>query len=211
MRPLAFLSGLLLVTLALAPAPSTRAEEKKSARTLGNIERLDPAFDNLIGRDAQLEILVGDHVWTEGPVWVRKGGYLLFSDIPRNSVYQWKPGKGQSLYLKPSGYTGTGRDLKEPGSNGLLLDPDGNLILMQHGDRRVALLTSHKDNKGKFKTLADRYKGAPLNSPNDGAYKSNGDLYFTDPPYGLKRKDWKEGDKDEFPGMEMDFCGVWRL
>jgi gluconolactonase len=194
--------GLPALALALAWSP-TRAEDKKVYPPLGTIERKDPAFDKLIAPGALLEDLVGGHDWVEGPVWVpRDGGYLLFSDIPRNSIYKWQEGKGESLFLKPSGYTGTATDLREPGSNGLLLDPEGRLVLMEHGDRRVARL----DQAGKRTTLADRYRSKRLNSPNDGAFKSNGDLYFTDPPYGLMVKG-REG----FPGQELDFCGVYRL
>jgi gluconolactonase len=205
MRRLAFLPvALLLATVLASTAPRGSAQEKKSYPALGTIERLDPAFDELIGKDAVLEKLDTGFEWTEGPVWVqREGGYLLFSDIPRNSVMKWQEGKGTSLFLKPSGYTGTATNLKEPGSNGLLLDNEGRLILMEHGDRCVARL--EKD--GKTRTiLADRYEGKRLNSPNDGAFKSNGDLYFTDPPYGRMVKD-AEG----FPGRELDFCGVYRL
>ncbi len=176
-------------------------------KTLGKIERLDPAFDELIGRDAQLEVLATGHIWTEGPVWVpRDGGFLLFSDIPRNRVYKWQEGKGESVFLEPSGYTGSATNLKEPGSNGLLLDPDGRLVLMEHGDRRVARLDSW-DSKTKT-TLAHRYMGKRLNSPNDGVFKSNGDLYFTDPPYG---RALKERSSEEFPDRDLDFCGVYRL
>jgi gluconolactonase len=194
------LTGLLLPVVVLV-APATRAEDRKA--TLGTIERLDPAFNNLIGRDAVLEKLAGGHDWTEGPVWVPKdGGYLLFSDIPRNSIYKWQPGKGQSVYLEPSGYNGKRTDLREPGSNGLLLDSEGRLVLMQHGNRRVVRI----EKNGKQAVLADKYMGKRLNSPNDGVFKSNGDLYFTDPPYGLMVKG-KEG----FPGQELDFQGVYRL
>src|SRR5207302_10981889 len=138
------------------------------------------AFDKLIGRDAELEVLAGGHDWCEGPVWVKDGGYLLFSDIPRNSIYKWQEGK-ESLFLKPSGYDGKRTDLKEPGSNGLLVDSEGRLVLMQHGNRRVA----RREKDGKITVLADRYNGKRLNSPNDGAFRSNGDPYFTDPPAGL--------------------------
>jgi gluconolactonase len=209
MKRLAVLPVLALLGFAVACITATRGDDKKAAKTLGTIERLDPAFDKLIGPDAKLEVLVAGHVWTEGPVWVpRDGGFLLFSDIPRNSIYKWQEGKGESLFLKPSG--GTGKDasiLKEPGSNGLLLDPEGRLVLCEHGDRRVSRLDSW-DGKSKT-TLADRYKGKPLNSPNDGVFKSNGDLYFTDPPYGRALREPK-GD-EEFPGRDLDFCGVYRL
>lgn len=203
---------LILTVLVLACAAGwqscPRGDDKPTGKTLGTIERLDPAFDDLIGRDAKLEVLAEGHIWTEGPVWVpRDGGFLLFSDIPRNRVYKWQPGKGESVFLEPSG--GTGKDasmLKEPGSNGLLLDPEGRLVLMEHGDRRVGRLDGW--NTKKKITLADRYEGKRLNSPNDGVFKSNGDLYFTDPPYGRALKD---GKPDEFPDRDLDFCGVYRL
>jgi gluconolactonase len=174
-------------------------------KTLGTIERIDPAFDKLIAKDATLEVLANGFEWTEGPVWVpgSGGGYLLFSDIPRNRVNKWQYRKGISVYLQPSGYNGKRTDLREPGSNGLLLDPEGRLVLMQHGNRRVARL--EKDGK-TIKVLASTYMGKRLNSPNDGAFKSNGDLYFTDPPYGLMVKG-----KAGFPGEQLGFCGVYRL
>lgn len=205
MKPLSLLTGAALLAALLAwSVPSSPGDEKKAETPKRSIERKDPRFDKLIPKDAKLETLSGGYAWTEGPVWVKKdGGYLLFSDIPNNSVFKWQEGKGASLFLKPSGYTGTRADLKEPGSNGLLLDPEGRLVLMEHGDRCVARL--EKD--GKTRTiLADHYMGKRFNSPNDGVFKSNGDLYFTDPPYGLQVKG-KEG----FPGMEMDYCGVYRL
>lgn len=208
MKRFLFLSVFALFGIATAFAAATRGDDKKAPETLGKIERRDPAFDDLIGRDAKLEVLATSHDWTEGPVWVpRDGGFLLFSDIPRNSVYKWQEGKGESVFMKPSG--GTGRDaplLKEPGSNGLLLDPDGRLVLMEHGDRRVSRLDGW-DGKQKT-TLADRYMGKRLNSPNDGVFKSNGDLYFTDPPYGRSRK---KSEGEEFPDRDLDFCGVYRL
>jgi gluconolactonase len=202
------LLGFAVVLGALTQPRSLAGNDKKATKTLGKIERLDPAFDKLIGRDAQLEVLATGHLWTEGPVWVpRDGGFLLFSDIPRNRVYKWQEGKGESVFLEPSG--GTAKDaslLKEPGSNGLLLDSEGRLVLMEHGDRRVARLDKW-DGKKKT-TLAHRYKDKRLNSPNDGVFKSNGDLYFTDPPYGRSLKDGKDG---EFPDRDLDFCGVYRL
>jgi gluconolactonase len=201
----AVLAAALAWPLAAAPPEVTRSRE----RTLGTIERLDPAFDELIGKDAQLEALATGFEWVEGPVWVpRDGGYLLFSDIPRNSVFKWQEGvktqlgNGISMYLKPSGYTGKATNLREPGSNGLLLDKEGRLVLMQHGDRQVA----RQDKDGKITILADRYEGKRFNSPNDGVFKSNGDLYFTDPPYGLMVKG-----SDDFPARELDFCGIYRL
>jgi gluconolactonase len=198
------LSALALSLLGLGLlVPAASDGNQKTYPSMGTIERLDPAFNKLIPTNAVLEQLAGGFAWTEGPVWVRKdGGYLLFSDIPNNRVVKWQEGKGVTDFLKPAGYTGASDKLREPGSNGLLLDPQGRLILMEHGDRRVARL----ENDGKKTTLADQFDGKRLNSPNDGAFKSNGDLYFTDPPYGLMRKD-----QPGFPGQEHDFCGVYRL
>ncbi len=173
--------------------------------TIGSIESLDPAFDQLVLPDARLEILTEGFEWTEGPVWIPEGGYLLFSDIPPNNIYKWKEGEGRSLFLNPSGYTGTKERGGEVGSNGLTLDPEGRLVLCQHGDRQMARLDSPLDSpKPNYITLADRYGGKRLNSPNDCVFKSNGDLYFTDPPYGL------EGNIDD-PEKELDFQGVFRL
>ena len=146
------------------------------------ITSLDPRFDHLVPKDAQLEKIADGFTWVEGPVWHKQGGYLLFSDIPANAVYKWKPGEGASLFLKQSGYSAsTPFPGKEPGSNGLTLDANGQLVLCRHGDRQIGRLESN----GRIIALTDRYDGYRINSPNDLAFKSNGDLYFTDPPFGL--------------------------
>jgi gluconolactonase len=166
------------------------------------IARLDARFDKLVPRDAKLEIVSSGHEWTEGPVWDRKNERLLFSDIPRNAIYEWRPGsKEATIFLKPSGYTGAAPfEGREPGSNGLAFDGTGRLVLCEHGDRRVARL--EKD--GKKTTIADRYEGKRLNSPNDLAIRPNGDVYFTDPAFGLP-KTFAD------PAREIDFCGVYRV
>jgi gluconolactonase len=185
--------GISMLTSGMA-----RSEEMA---TLGRIERLDPAFDRLVGQDAAIELLVANRFeWAEGPVWDAAGRRVLFSDIPRNMIWEWSQQSGLKEFLKPSGYTGeatfTGR---EPGSNGLAFNKAGELLLCQHGDRRIAKWVD-----GRFVTLADGYAGKRLNSPNDLAIRSNGDVYFTDPPYGLPRH-------TEDPGRELDFQGVYRL
>jgi gluconolactonase len=132
------------------------------------------------------------------------GGYLLFSDVPQNVVYKWKEGAGAQPYLKPSGYTGTEPRGGEMGSNGLTLDANGRLVLCQHGDRRVARMEAPLSSpQPKFSTLADRYDGKRFNSPNDVVFHSNGDMYFTDPPYGMPKQ-------FEDPGREIPFQGVFR-
>ncbi len=184
----------------LAPSTSV-AQDTMNFPVLGEIVRADPRLDEVIGPDARIEVISSGYLWSEGPVWVpRDGGYLLFSDIPRNSINKWVAGEGASLFLKPSGYTGLPGYGNEPGSNGLLIDPSGNLVCCEHGDRRVSLLPWD----GGKRTLVDNYEGRRLNSPNDAVFKSNGDLYFTDPPYGLPQQ------LDD-PRCELGFCGVYRL
>ena len=160
--------------------------------TLGQIRRDDPALDELLAPDAQIEVLASGFEWSEGPIWVKEGGFLLFSDIPRNSVMRWKEGEGLSLFLKPSGYTGAAAYGREPGSNGLTLDPQGRLVLCEHGDRRVSRL----DWDGGKLTLADRYQGKRLNAPNDVVVHSDGSIWFTDPGYGILLN--YEGHKADF-------------
>ena len=178
---------------------SVEAGDGPDFPTIGTIERHDNRLDRIIAPDARMERLADGFDWSEGPVWVRDGGYLLFSDVPQNTVFRWKEGAGISVFLKPSGYTGPHPSGGEPGSNGLVLDPQGRLVLCQHGDRRVA-----RREGDTFVTLADRYQGKRFNSPNDAVYTSNGDLYFTDPPYGLPRL-------NNDPAKELDFNGVYRL
>ena len=181
--------------------PPPRTKIKIDYPTLGSVERNDPAVDLLIASDAKIEKLADGFTWSEGPVWVKQGGYLLFSDVPRNAVFKWAEGQMAAVeYLKPSGYTGSKARGGEPGSNGLLLDSSGRLVLCQHGDRRVARM--EKD--GRFTTLAEYYNWRRFNSPNEAVYRSNGDLYFTDPPYGL------EGNIKD-PKKELRFSGVYRL
>jgi len=193
----------IMVALAAAvQLSSCAATPKNSAGPQSfQIVRLDPRFDKLVPRDAKLEKIADGFTWVEGPVWNREGRYLLFSDIPKNSVFKWKEGEGVSLFLNPSGYTGSAPfEGQEPGSNGLTFDSGGRLVLCAHGDRRIARL----EPDGRKTTLADRYEGKRLNSPNDLVYRSDGSLYFTDPPFGLPKA-------FDDPRKELPFQGVYRL
>ena len=183
-----------------SPDPPPMKKHSVNFPSFGKIHRDDPRIDALLAPDATIEVISSGFLWSEGPIWIKDGGYLLFSDIPRNQINRWKEGEGLSLYMKPSGYTGVADYGAEPGSNGLTVDSQGRLIACEHGDRRISRL----EPGGGKRTLADNYHGKRLNSPNDLVYKSNGDLYFTDPPYGLPKHD-----KD--PMMELDFFGVYRL
>lgn len=188
------------------PAPKKETEPPKSVYpTAGSIGRHSAGIENILPKDAKIEVLAEGFTWTEGPVWVADGSYLLFTDIPPNRVMRWKEGEGASLWLTPSGFTGEATKSKEPGANGLTLDSAGNLILCQHGDRRVARMNAPLNQpKPEFVTLADRWNGKRLNSPNDAVFDSKGNLYFTDPPYGLE----KQADDS---AKEIPFQGVYRL
>src|SRR3982750_4120497 len=138
----------------------------KDKRTIGSIERLDPEMDGLIQKDAAMEIIAEGFDWTEGPLWVEKHQMLLFSDIPKNTIYKWTESKGTEVYLTPSGYTDTAKRGGETGSNALKLTIKGRLLLCQHGDRRIAVMDAPLDKPApKFISLADNYNGKKFNSP----------------------------------------------
>jgi gluconolactonase len=174
-------------------------------KTIGTIERLDPALDSIISKDAKVEIIADSFAWSEGPLWIEDKKMLLFSDIPNNTVYKWTEEKGKEVYLKPSGYSSSTPRGGETGSNGLLLDKEGHLVLCQHGDRRIALMVANVDApSASYKTIAGSYQGKKFNSPNDAVFRSNGDLFFTDPPYGLEKN-------MNDPLKELPFQGVYKV
>jgi len=201
---LRFCMALWLCTLFLnLLAPSASAQHSVNFPTLGEVLPIEPEFAAIIDPQAKIQVVTSGFVWTEGPLWVREAngpGYLLFSDIPRNSIMKWVEGEGVSLFMKPSGFTGVTDYGREPGSNGLILDLQGRLVCCEHGDRRLSVLTVG----GGKRTLVDNFQGRRLNSPNDAVLKSNGDIYFTDPPYGLSGQ-------LKSPLAEMEFCGVYRV
>src|SRR5260370_21073304 len=171
-------------------------------RLNGQVVRLDPALDKLVPAGANVEKLAGDLRFTEGPVWVRDGGYLLFSDLMQNATMKWSPGGGVTVFRKQI-FAGSYPDGVLIGTNGLTLDKQRRVVAAEHGNRRVSRI--EKD--GTITVLADHYQGKRLNSPNDLVCKSNGDVYFTDPP-GLYRT-YPEG--PDAPKRELDFAGVYRV
>lgn len=199
----AFTVGLMLMTGRAHSADKTAAA-KAAYPEHGKIVRLDAGLDAIVPKEAKMERLADGFEWSEGPVWSKKRGYLLFSDIPRNQIVKWQEGSGKSVFLEKAGYTGepnfTGG---EPGTNGLTFDSSGNLVTCAHGDRVVRSIAAGKPD-GERKILAAKYDGKRLNSPNDLVFKSNGDLYFTDPPYGLPKQ-------YDDPGRELGWCGVYRI
>ena len=200
-----FLPLILAAGACSSPSDSETATASGRYATLGTIERLNPALDSLIAPGVAMEILADGFEWTEGPVWIPQDDHLLFSDIPRNSVYQWSEEDSVLLYLNPSGSAEGTADVKEPGANGLALDENGNLILCQHGNRQVARMNAPLNNpKSDYVMLVSDYEGKRLNSPNDLVFHSSGALYFTDPPYGLSNG-------VDSPEKELDFQGVYRF
>lgn len=169
---------------------------------VGTFERIDAALDNIVSKDATLEIIAEGYEWSEGPLWVDSENMLLFSDVPKNTIYKWTEQNGAEVYLTPSGFTGDSTTSSEPGSNGLMLDDEGNLILCQCGNRQLAMMNSSLDQpKADFTTIADKFNGKRFNSPNDVTFY-NYNFYFTDPPYGLAKQ-------MEDPGKEIPFQGVY--
>jgi gluconolactonase len=190
--------GLFAIWLGLI---SSLAAAESAYATDVSIERLDPRLDALIPRDSRVEVAADGIEWAEGPLWNREYHALLFSDVPRNGIYVMNDGGALTLFMARSGYSGeapfTGR---EPGSNGLTFDATGHLVFCQHGNRQIV----RREDDGRITVLADRYQGKRLNSPNDLVFRSNGDLYFTDPPFGLPAS-FKD------PHKELPIQGVFRL
>jgi gluconolactonase len=186
-------------TLDFYKSPKVGTEQKTQ------ILRADAKLDEIVAAGTKVEKLAGGFLFTEGPVWVPRDqesdGYLLFSDPNNNLIYRWTPDGQLSIYRTKSGYAGADiGEYGQPGSNGLTLDRDGRLTINQHGNRRVIRL----EKNGQLTVLADRYQGKRLNSPNDLVYKSDGSLYFTDPPFGLPKF-------FDDPRKELSFSGVYRV
>ncbi|MEO8765282.1 MAG: SMP-30/gluconolactonase/LRE family protein, partial [Ginsengibacter sp.] len=171
----------------------------------GSIERLDPALDKIISADAKPEIIAQGLDWSEGPLWIEARKMLLFSDVPRDTIFKWTEEKGKEVYLTPSGYTDTIKRGGEMGSNGLLTDKNGNLVICQCGNRQMARMEAPLDKpEPKYLPIASHYGGKRFNSPNDAIYNSKGELFFTDPPYGLEKQ------MDD-PKKEISFQGVYKV
>src|SRR5216684_3754548 len=162
---------------------------------------MNKSLEAIVGAHPGVEKLAGEFGFTEGPVWVQPG-FLLFSDLPNNAIMRWHPQEGVSEFRKPSGCDANNATPGAViGSNGLTLDREGRLIICEHGNRRV---TRFDRRDGSLTVLADRYEGKRLNSPNDAVVKSDGAIYFTDPPYGFAKQ-------DDDPKKELKFNGLYRL
>ena len=169
---------------------------------IGSIERLSSEMDEFISKDSKIEIIAKGFNWSEGPVWSKKLNALLFSDVPNNVIYKWDKKNGLSTFINDIGYSGIAPNSKKAGTNGLTIDQEGNLIICMHGDRRIVKLTDWNSNE--FLPVATSFNNKLFNSPNDLVYNSKKELFFTDPPYGLRN-----GDNDKL--KELQFNGVFRL
>jgi gluconolactonase len=213
MTAIAILSISVLVATACKSPGSSNTEGATSesgspgeatSAIVPTIERLDPMLDLIVPARARLERVATGFTWTEGPVWIQSG-YLMFADIPSNSIRKWTPGAGMSTFMQPSGYKGSAPyGGPEPGSNGMTLDRAGRLTVAGHAQQNVWRL-EQIDSKAEITIMADTYQGMRLNSPNDLVYKSDGSLYFTDPPYGLRTQ------KDDDPAKQLQVNGVYRI
>ncbi|MDA1095592.1 MAG: SMP-30/gluconolactonase/LRE family protein, partial [Acidobacteria bacterium] len=193
------LPGILTLIVACGGASPDPADTPPpdAAPSAGTIERLDPALDALLPPDAVIEQIGSGFRFTEGPAWVPQGeGFLLFSDIPANTIFKWSPDGAVTKFLSPI-YAGEFEDGRLVGSNGIVVSPDGGIVFTEHFNGRI----SRVDGAGTVSVVVDKYQGKRFNSPNDLVYKSDGSLYFTDPPYGLPSQEAKE----------LDVNGVYRL
>src|SRR5579859_6672156 len=202
--------SIAIFSLSVMTVSSSNTGREVSAATTGildsapvKFDRLDPAIDQIIPKGAMLERLADGFKWVEGPVWA--GDSLYFAEIPSNTIRKWNPASGVSIFLQPSGYKGAEPyGGPESGSNGMTLDLRSRLTVAGHAQRDVYRLES-LDQKAQITILADSYQGKKLNSPNDLVYKSDGSLYFTDPPYGLPTQ------QDNDPQKELQVNGVYRV
>lgn len=173
-------------------------------RTFGHIERLDPALDQIVSPKTAIEVIAEGFTWSEGPVWIPQEQCLLFSDVPRNIIYKWSEAGGLEQFLKPAGYSGLQYRPGGKGTNGLAIDRQGRLLLCRQGDREVARLAAgYQQPVPVFESLAVAWQGRRLNSPNDLTVDLAGNIYFTDPKFGVNRNDPDGG--------VLDFAGVYRI
>ncbi len=193
---------LMVIILLSSCSESNRSNMETAAKTyptVGSIEALDEGLSKILSPDAPIEVLTEGFTWSEGPVWVEALNSVLFTDVPENKIWRWSEKDSLQLYLAPSGYLGSTE--KGQGANGLWIDSEGKLVMCQHGERQVAYMDAPLDAPApKFVSLASQYEGKQFSSPNDLVIDKKGNIYFTDPPYGLP-----QGTTQDIP-----FQGVFR-
>lgn len=190
------------LTLASCGAPAEQKQAEPQYEEIGRVVRWDAGLDQVVQSSTKIEKLVDGFTWSEGPAWISEGNYLLFTDVPENTMYRWSEADGLSVFLKPSGYDGPELEvLREAGANGLFAETAQTLLLADSGTRNVARM----DLASKKKTpLASSFEGKRFNSPNDIIRRTDGVVFFTDPPYGLKNG-------NASPAKELKHNGVYRV
>lgn len=192
-----------LALVAAIPSQEAGQESGVLESTPVQLERRDPAVDQIVPKGAKLERIASGFKWTEGPIWLN--GSLYFAEIPSDSIRKWTLGSGVTMFISPSGYSGhTAYGGPEPGSNGMTADTQGRLTVAGHAKRDVYRLEGLNP-EAQITILANSYRGKKLNSPNDLVYRSDGSLYFTDPPYGLRTQ------SDQDPEKQLNVNGVYRI
>jgi gluconolactonase len=170
----------------------------------------DDSILNIIDTTAKIEYIVDSLNVAEGPLWDENSSSLLFTQVPKNKIYIWNEKEGYKDYISPSGFTNYApviQNIGLSGANGLTFDNDGNLIIAQHGDRRLSIIENSPTTNPNFETIIDNYDGRRFNSPNDVVVSSNGDIFFTDPTYGfMNLSDWSFDESVK----ELDFNGVYK-
>ena len=174
------------------------------AQEKNDVTIIKKSANSLIDKNSEIEVLGDSFLVAEGPLWDSKNNRLLFTDVRQNKLFSWDENNGITEYIVPSGSTGYAPSFKDGGigANGITFNKEGQIVLCQHGDRRVAIVSNQKDNTPHFTTIVDNYNGKRFNSPNDLSISKNRDIYFTDPPYGFKNFDNKF--------RELDFNGVYK-
>ncbi len=174
------------------------------AQEKNDVTIIKKSANSLIDKNSEIEVLGDSFLVAEGPLWDSKNNRLLFADVRQNKLFSWDENNGITEYIVPSGSTGYAPSFKDGGigANGITFNKEGQIVLCQHGDRRVAIVSNQKDNTPMFTTIVDNYNGKRFNSPNDLSISKNGDIYFTDPPYGFKNFNNKF--------RELDFNGVYK-
>jgi len=195
----------LIITLFIVFSCSSKNDQTSKIESEPILDAFEEEFWDVISKESTLDTLTVGYDWSEGPVWVEGINSLLFSDVPRNTIYKWSEVNGASVYLTPSGYTEEKFYSSESGSNGLMINQKGKLVLCQHGNRAVSIMEAPIDSPmAIFAPIASTFEGNKFNSPNDITQSENGTYYFTDPPYGLPNRE-----KDST--RQINYFGVYKV
>lgn len=191
-----------VVLLSLLFPSSIFAQTNSKFYDQAKIEIFHSDLKKIIDPLTKIELLTEGLQWTEGPVWVQKGNYLLFSDTRLNTIYQWSSKNGLEKFIQPAGYQGAEIYSDEPGTNGLVINKKGHLVACDHGNRQIVQIELAAR---KLTPLSTHWNKLRFSSPNDICQHDYGDYFFTDPPYGLPNRE------QDTINREIVSNGVYRL